>query len=152
MSNWYRFGQFQLIIKKYHQTQNGQCRNDSLPLNKKWGSTCVYYLFWMLNILEAKHFMQLERIFLLNLIKMRTLNDLLCLTRTQVLVYVDDHYFCCCVCNPAVKLGRTKLHLLKVGSQVYQNLKLMLWGFGLVAITRASARSTELLTILHSFS
>ncbi len=50
----------------------------------------------MLNILEAKHFMQLERIFLLNLIKMRTLNDLLCLIRTQVLVYMDDHYFCCC--------------------------------------------------------
>ena len=66
VTNWYWFGQFQLIIKKYHQTQNGQCRNDSLPLNKKWGSTCVYYLFWMLNILEAKHFMQLERIFLLN--------------------------------------------------------------------------------------
>ncbi len=27
---------------------------------------------------------------------MRTLNDLLGLIRTQILVYVDDHYFCHC--------------------------------------------------------
>ena len=27
---------------------------------------------------------------------MRTLNDLLGLIRTQVLVYMDDHYFCDC--------------------------------------------------------
>ncbi len=38
--------------------------------------------------------MQLERIFLLNLIKMRTLYDLPSVFRTQVLVYMDDHYFC----------------------------------------------------------
>ncbi len=50
----------------------------------------------MLNVLEAKDFMQLERIFLLNLIKMRTLNDLLSLIRTQNLVYMDDYYFCHC--------------------------------------------------------
>ncbi len=32
-----------------------------------------------------------------NLIKMRAFNDLLSLIRTQVLVYMDDHYFCGCV-------------------------------------------------------
>ena len=44
----------------------------------------------MLNILEAKYFMQLEIIFLLNLIKMRTVNDLRNFIRKQVLVYMDD--------------------------------------------------------------